>query len=376
MRHICYVSGTRADFGLMERSLRAIDAHPDLDLSIIMTGMHLSPKYDSTGDEIVASGFRILDRIPVPLDQTQDSEMARNVGLMLTGIADSLARSRPDIVLLLGDRGEMLAGATAALHLNIPSAHIHGGERSGTIDESLRHAVSKLSHIHMTTTASARDRLIRMGEREDMVHVVGAPGVEGIRELATISREALCQEVGLSPTKPVVLFLFHPVVQAINETGAAAGWMLDTLLAQDLQIMAIKPNSDAGGDLIAAEIDARSGHANMRVATHVNRAKFVSWLAAADLLVGNTSAGIIESASFGTPTINVGSRQNLRERNANVIDVGLDPQAFLTAVQRALGAGRYATYNVYEGNNTSGAIAGLLSSAPIGPELLNKVNSF
>jgi len=172
LRHICYITGTRADFGLMERALRAIDAEPGLTLSILVTGMHLDATYGGTVAEIRATGLSVAGEVPVTLAPATGATMARGIGAMLGGFVDQLEALRPDVVLLLGDRGEMLAAAIAAIHLNIPIAHIHGGERSGTVDEPVRHAISKLSHIHLTTTDGARQRLIAMGERADRVFVL------------------------------------------------------------------------------------------------------------------------------------------------------------------------------------------------------------
>lgn len=174
-RRICYLTGTRADFGLMSSTLHAIAKDPRLDLNLLVTGMHLSPRYGHTVDEIEAEGFVIAARLPVELDDISAAGMAVNLGRMLQGFVPALQAVEPDILLLLGDRGEMLAGAIAAIHLGIPVAHLHGGERSGTVDEPVRHAISKLSHLHFVATQEARDRLVCMGEQSMNVHVVGAP---------------------------------------------------------------------------------------------------------------------------------------------------------------------------------------------------------
>ena len=376
MRKVQYISGTRADFGLMRRALAAIAAHPALDLGLAVTGMHLSPRYGSTVADIDSDGLRIDCRLPVDLAETTGEAMARNLGTMVGGFASHFAHAKPDIVLLLGDRGEMLAGAIAALHLNIAIAHVHGGERSGTIDEPMRHAVSKLAHLHLTTIAEARERLIRMGERADCVTVVGAPGVEGLSSGVRRTKAELCREFGFDPARPVVLFVYHPVVQEAASAGQGAAMLLDLLAARDVQVVALKPNSDAGGDAIAWEIDKRGANPTLRVVTHFPRDAFVDWMAACDLMLGNTSAGIIEAASFGTPVVNVGSRQQLRARNANTTDVPLDRREVESAIDRALQVGRFACANIYEQPDTAAHIADVLAKADLGPALLDKVNSY
>lgn len=376
MRKILYFSGTRADFGLMRKTLCTVRDDPGLRLGIVVTGMHLSEKYGQTERDIAAAGLAIEGRIPVDLTETTGAIMATNLGRMLMGFTEHCARDRPDIVLLLGDRGEMLAGALAALHLGIPVMHIHGGDLSGTIDEPMRHATSKLSHYHCVTTPAARERLIRMGELPDRVFVTGAPGVEDIVDLAVHRRPALCAELGLDPARPTAMFVLHPVVQEAESSGAVAGALLDLLIERDLQIVAVRANSDAGGDAISAELDARLDYPALKVVAHFDRARFVSWMAAADLMIGNTSAGIIEAASFGTPVINVGSRQNLRERNANVIDVGLDAGVLVDAIDRSLAQGRYPAENLYHQPDTAQKIARLLNSVSLDRSILNKINSY
>lgn len=377
MRHVCYISGTRADFGLMRRTLEAVRAAGGLRLSVVATGMHLDERYGLTVREIEAAGLPVAASIRV--DGTgagTGAAMARDVSRMLAGMVDAFERLRPDIVLLLGDRGEMLAGAIAALHLNVPIAHVHGGERSGTIDESVRHAISKLSHFHFVATAQSRERLIRMGELPARIFVTGAPGLDGILEDASIARADLLAGVQFDAGRPVALFVFHPVVQEAEQAGPVASMILESLLDKGVQVLALRPNSDAGSAGVRAALDHQSGHPALRVVTHLPRPAFLSWMAAADLMVGNSSAGIIEAASFGLPVVNVGSRQNLRERNANVFDVEPAPRALADVLARALGNGRFGTQNVYGDGKASERITELLGTLPLDPSVLAKVNAY
>ncbi|NBY13402.1 MAG: UDP-N-acetylglucosamine 2-epimerase (hydrolyzing) [Betaproteobacteria bacterium] len=376
MRRICYVSGTRADFGLMQSTLRAIAAEPGLTLDVVVTGMHLSPRFGTTVDEIVASGLHVAARIPVAIEESTGAAMARNLAATLDGCVDAFERLRPDVVLLLGDRGEMLAGALAAIHLNIPIAHIHGGERSGTVDEPVRHAISKLAHFHFVSSEDARARLVRMGERAEHVFVSGAPGLDGLVELAAFGRDELCAGAGFDPAAPLGLMVYHPVLQEAAEAEDQARALVEACLSRQLQLMAVMPNSDAGNAGVRRVLDACADHPRVRVRTHLPRREFVSWMAACDLMVGNSSSGIIEAASFGTPVVNVGIRQNLRERNANVMDVAARRDELVAGVERALAHGRYSLHNVYGDGQTGQRILAWLLAADLSAGLLLKANTY
>lgn len=377
MRHVCYVSGTRADFGLMRRTLDAIAEADGLQLSIVATGMHLDERYGMTIRDIEAAGLPVAARIAMEdRGPATGATMARDIGRMLDGMVDAFERLRPDLVLLLGDRGEMLAGAIAALHLNIPITHVHGGERSGTIDESVRHAISKLSHFHFTATEQSRERLVCMGEASAMVFVTGAPGLDGIVQDASILRADLLAEQRFDPGRPIAILVFHPVVQEADEAGKVATLLLDRLLLNGFQVLALHPNSDAGSAAARAALDREAGHADVRVVTHLERPAFLSWLAAADVMVGNSSAGIIEAASFGLPVVNVGRRQNLRERNTNVVDVEPVAQAVDDALTRVRRQGRFPRQNVYGDGHAATRIVELLRTIPLDPSILAKANAY
>jgi GDP/UDP-N,N'-diacetylbacillosamine 2-epimerase (hydrolysing) len=374
-RRICYLTGTRADFGLMTSTLHAIAADARLRLQLIVTGMHLSERYGGTVSEIEAQGFNIATRVPVELGESSAASMATNLGRMLIGFVPALQSIRPDVLLLLGDRGEMLAGALAAIHLGIPVAHLHGGERSGTVDEPVRHAITKLAHLHLVATAEARDRLVRMGERGETVHVVGAPGVDGLVEAPRQDRAALCQDAGFDPARPVGLLVFHPVLQEaddaarqVREVVGAAGELL--------QVLALMPNSDAGSEAVRAELSAAAQRGAVRLRTHLHREEYIGWLAACDVLFGNSSSGIIEAASFGTPVVNIGSRQNLRERNPNVTDVPADGVAVRAALAAALSHGRYELANVYGDGRAGQRIVELLATVSLSAKMMAKCNAY
>lgn len=375
-RHICYLTGTRADFGLMSSTLDLLHRHPGLKLSVLVTGMHLEPAFGLTVNEIEQRGFDIVARVPCAMEHADGGQMARNIGLMLQCFVDVLQQQRPDALLLLGDRGEMLAGALAAIHLGIPVVHLHGGERSGTVDESVRHAISKLAHIHLTSTEASRKRLIQMGERPELVTVVGAPGLDGLAEQVRGSRLQLCAREGLDAEGRLALLVFHPVLQEAAQAGEQMTVIVQTLLDEGYQVLALMPNADAGSADVRAALSAFEVPGRLVLKTHLPRPEFVAWMAAVDVMVGNSSSGIIEAASFGTPVINLGSRQNMRERNANVKDVPIQAEAMQEALT-SLGPRTVPPYlNVYGDGKAGPRIADYLASVSLAPALLDKCNVY
>lgn len=375
-RRIAYLSGTRADFGLMASTLRAIAADPRLSLGLIVTGMHLSERFGMTVRDIEGEGLPIDARVEVDVDAANGAAMAANIGHMLVGFVQALQAQRPDILVLLGDRGEMLAGALAAIHLGIPVVHLHGGERSGTVDEPVRHAISKLANLHLVATGAARDRLVRMGEDGDTVLVVGAPGLDGLIDLATLDRTGLCRSVGFDPGRPLALLVYHPVLHEVEEASSQVSGLVEAALASGLQVLALMPNSDAGSDAVRETLKQARRDGRIALQTHLKRPEFVSWMAAADVMLGNSSSGIIEAASFGTPVVNVGSRQNLRERNVNVIDVPARAGEVRAALDAVLKHGRYPRSNLYGDGRSGGRIVELLATTDWSSRRLAKCNAY
>lgn len=379
MRKILYITGTRADFGLMASTLQRIHAHPRMQLQIAVTGMHLSPSHGMTVHEIERSGLAIAARVPVDVEGRSGAAMARSIGQAVVGLTDAMEAVHPDLVLLVGDRGEMLAGAIAAIHLGIPVVHLHGGERTGTVDEPVRHAITKLSHWHFVASEESRERVVRLGERPDMVWVTGAPSLDGVVETAQGHQDELPAALGVAAGTPFVLVLFHPVLQESAGAGAQtedlAGALGDVLAGSPRSVVWLAPNADAGSGAILDALDRTTLPGLVRL-THLPRPLFLAALARADALVGNSSAGIIESASLGTPVVNIGSRQQRRERNRNTYDCAADRTSIARALQLALTRGRFPPGNRY-GDGTAGErITELLAELPIKPSLLDKANTY
>ena len=380
-RRLVYLSGTRADFGLMRHTLQALAAHPALDVSVAVTGMHLDAAYGHTVDDIVASGLRIAGRIPTDVQARGRAGMARAVAQTMLGLTELLAADPPDALLLLGDRGEMLAGAAAALHLGIPAVHVHGGERSGTVDEPMRHAISKLATYHFAATAESRERLIAMGEEPARVFEVGAPGLDDLPAAGAQPRDAALRALGLDPqtARPYVLVVFHPVVQeaedAAAQTEALARGLRQAGAGADFDVIWLAPNADAGSGAIADALQAQRWPGLRRI-THLPRPQYLAALRHAAALLGNSSSGIIEAAGFGTPVVNVGSRQHLRQRNPGTVDVSPRAEDIAGALRAALQAGRGAAHNVYGDGNAAARIVQLLATLPLSPALLAKTNRY
>ena len=375
-RRIVYLSGTRADFGLMRSTLQCIAATPGLELQVIATGTHLSAAHGRTVDEIVASGLTVCAQVPVDTLTRSGASMALAIADCLRGVTAVLAKEQPDLLLLLGDRGEMLAGAIAALHLGIATAHLHGGERSGTVDEPVRHAISKLSSYHLVATLASRDRLVAMGEEPSRIHVTGAPGLDGLVDAGAMPRDQCLAALQLAPNARFVLALFHPVVQQAAVAGEQTAALVQALARFGLPVLWLEPNADAGSLQVLAVLQQLSLPAGSRRVTHLTRPLFAAALRHCEVLAGNSSSGIIEAASFGTPVVNVGDRQRLRERNANVIDVTADADAIEAALRRAVGRGHIACDNLWGDGKAAGRIANLLATLPVMPPLLEKSNTY
>jgi GDP/UDP-N,N'-diacetylbacillosamine 2-epimerase (hydrolysing) len=375
-RRLTYLTGTRADFGLMRSTLQQLAAQPEFQLEIVATGTHLSTGHGHTVDEIRAAGFDLAAEIPVDVTTRTPESMVQAVGDCLLGVTRVLARDRPDLLVLLGDRGEMLAGAIAALHMGVPTVHIHGGERSGTVDEPIRHAISKLSTWHFVATEESANRLQRMGEDGARIFVVGAPGLDGLLVDSEGPREAAMLALGLPSERPYVLVVFHPVVQQAAEARLQTMSLISAVNALGLPVLWLEPNADAGAKGVLEALKHGTLPDGSRRVSHLERGLFVRAMRHASVMVGNSSAGIIEAASFGIPVINVGDRQRLRERNANVVDVAVDSEALIQALRAAIKRGNGLTTNRYGDGYAGRRIVERLAQLPLDGAWLEKCNAY
>ena len=369
-RRIGVVTTSRADYSHLYWPLRELSARPDIELGLFTLGAHLSPAFGNTIQEIERDGFPIRSRIECLLSSDTDTGMAKTIGLAILGLADALTTWRPDILLLIADRYEMLAPASAALALRIPVAHIEGGEVSqGAIDDAVRNALTKLAHIHFTSTETARQRVIAMGEEPWRVHHVGAPSLDHLRRSKLLDRSALETKLGISLTPPTVLAAWHPVT-ILTDTNTEADAFFSALTQHPGQLLFVCPNSDAGS---LALIERTHALAEARLNTHlfVNLDPITYWslLGQVDAMIGNSSSGIMEATSFALPVVNVGMRQQGRERAQNIVDAPANTLLILQALDRALSPDFRATLRGMEnpyGNGTAAAtIASILAETPL-----------
>lgn len=344
-RRIGVVTTSRADYCHLYWPLRELIARPGIDARLFVLGAHLSPEFGSTVAEIECDGFPIQARIECLLSSDSDVAMAKTIGIAVLGLADALAAWRPDILLLIADRYEMLAPASVALAMRIPIAHIEGGEVSmGAIDDCVRNAITKMAHLHFTSTEAARRRVIAMGEEDWRVHHAGAPSLDHLRRSPLLDRDALEAELGIALSQPTLLCAWHPVT-LLKDTTAEANAVFEALGQVRGQLVFVYPNADAGSRALIERTRAlaawRESLTNGATHIFVNLSAVTYWslLAQVDAMVGNSSSGIMEAASFELPVVNVGFRQKGRERVRNVIDVPAEATAIAAAIEQVLRPG-------------------------------------
>jgi len=376
-RKIAVVTSSRADYGHLYWPLRDLSESPLVDLQIVAMGPHLSPEFGNTFQEIEKDGFPIAARIECLLSSDSDVGMAKTIGVATLGLADLFGTMRPDLLLLIADRYEMLAPASVALALRIPIAHIEGGEISeGAIDDAVRNALTKMSHVHFTSTESARQRVVAMGEEEWRVHRAGAPSLDHLVRRTLWTREELQTTLGLDLSARPTLVAYHPVTLA-EDTTEEADELFAALAEVPEQLIFCYPNADAGSRTLIERARAfLAARGNGTIFTNLDAVTYWSLLRQAAMLIGNSSSGIMETASFALPTVNVGMRQQGRERAANVLDAAPEKNAILRAVAQARSPefrkSLEETVNPYGDGHASEKIVEVLTNVPLGRDLLIK----
>lgn len=337
-RVVAVVTVSRSDWGHILPVLEAIRATADLDLRILAGGMHTAPRFGRTADEIERSGWPLAERLPFLDDNDTPAGIAASIGRGVAAFAGAFARQRPDLVVVLGDRFEMLAAASATLPFALPLAHVHGGEVSeGAMDNQIRHAITKLAHVHFASARQHAERIAAMGEEPWRIHDVGAPGLDRIRTMPRLGREALAARLGIPRDDRWVAVTLHPVTLEYGDTAAHADELVAALEKVDATLVLTYPNADTAGRLIIERLEdfaARTPRA--RLLPTLGDQGYLSLLACADAIVGNSSSALIEAPSFELPAVNIGARQRGRLRGPNVIDVAPHRDEIIAGVERAL----------------------------------------
>jgi len=379
-RRIAVVSTSRADYGLLHWVLRGIARSPRAKLQLILMGSHFSPGHGSTHRAVRADGFRPAAEIRVVPRGDSDRAIARSIGRATVAVADAFARLRPDLVVVLGDRYELLAVGAAATIFRIPIAHLHGGESTeGAIDEVVRHALTKLSHLHLVATRSHAARVVSMGEERWRIRVVGAPGLDHLTRTRLPPAREVLAAAGLPADdgRPLLVVTHHPTTLRPGTSGSEAKAIARALATFDARILVTAPNADPEYRSIARALRSADGRrGSVRFVANLGTAAYWSLLRAADVVVGNSSSGLLEAPSFGTPVVNVGDRQRGRPRGANVIDVPPTAARIRAGIAKALSPGFRRTarraVNPYGGPGASDRIVRILTAEPLGPRLLRK----
>lgn len=329
---IIYISGSRADYGLMKETLKEINKF--FDLKIAVCGMHLLNEHGESFKEIQKDKFNLL-KLNAKYENDSVFATPKFLSKLYLELSNTFKKEKPDIILLLGDRSEMLCAATVATYLGIPIAHIHGGDLSSTVDEPVRHAITKLAHIHFPATKKSAFRIMKMGEEKNRIHLVGAPGLDSIIKTKIISKQDLFQKLNLKNDETFLL-LYHPVSLEIKESKKQMDIILNTLQKLNKQTIIIYPNSDPGSKGIIQSIKEHQKHNLFKIFKNLEHDEFINLLRYVQIFIGNSSSGIIEASSFKLPVINIGSRQDNRERNNNVIDINCNEKEILKAIKKSL----------------------------------------
>jgi len=326
-RKICVVTGTRAEYGLFYPILRELETSEVLSLQLVATTMHLSEEFGLTYQQIEQDGFVIDEKVKNLVETENKTAMAKSTGLAIALLSDVFERLQPNIVLLLGDRFETHAAATTAMLMNIPIAHIHGGEiTEGAVDEQIRHSITKMAYLHFTATEEYRKRVIQLGEAPERVFCTGAPGIDNIFNLNLLSKEMLEKELQWKITSPTALFTFHSETLSTVDVKVQIEKILQAVKASNVNVLFTNANADDGGRTINHAIERFSNQNKKKycVVKSLGQLKYLSAMKYVDLLVGNTSSGIIEAASFHKPVVNIGDRQKGRLQSGNVINCNIE----------------------------------------------------
>lgn len=373
---VCVVTGSRSDYGLLYWVMREIGGCDDLELQTVVSGMHLSPEFGLSVAAVEADGFRIDARVEMLLSSDTGQGIGKSIGLGAIGFADAYARLQPDLVMVLGDRFETLAAVVAALAARIPVVHIAGGDLTeGSFDDSIRHAITKLSHLHLVTNEAAAQRVRQLGEQAASVHVVGSPGIDYLRKSVLLNRQALERDLGFRFLDRNLLVTFHPPTAAPGEAAAQFAEVLAALdgLGSGCGVLITYPNADNESRELIAMLDRFvAGHGNAKAYPSLGQQRYLSAMAAVDVLVGNSSSALYEAPTLRKPAVNIGDRQTGRLKAASVVDVAPARGAIREAIERAFLLDCSSVVNPYGDGRSAERIVAVLRALGDPKVLLQK----
>ena len=373
---ISITTGTRSEYGILRELIKEISKSKKLELYLLVTGMHLSKKFGYTINEIKKDKIPIHAKIKMIPSGNTPYDMSISLGKGIVGFSKILKKIKPDLNVVLGDRDEALASALAASHMNIPNAHIHGGEISQGIDEYNRHAITKISNIHFAATKKSKERIIKMGENRRNVILTGSPSIDEIKMSKISSKHELEKKYLVDLDKPLFLLIQHPVTTEFEKSGLQIKMTLDALSKLKNQTIAILPNSDAGNQQIINQLRIFSKKCNfLKVFPNLPRNDYLGFLRHCSALIGNSSSGLIEGSYLHTPVVNIGIRQLGREKDVNVIDVPIFSKLLiLNALKKSLKKKNKKIKNssIYGTGNASKKIVQYLETIPINPQMIQK----
>jgi UDP-hydrolysing UDP-N-acetyl-D-glucosamine 2-epimerase len=370
---ICVVTGSRAEYGLLYWLLKELDDDSAFDLRLIVTGMHLSPEFGNSISQIRRDGFDIDAIVESQLSSDTSTGITKSVGVGVIGFADAFRNMSPDAVIVLGDRFETFAAAQAAMFADIPIVHIHGGETSeGAFDEAIRHSITKMAHLHFVAAEAYRKRVIQLGESPDRVENVGAAGLDHLQRTPLLDRGQLEKELGLKLSSPLFLVTYHPVTVGDSDPAALVACLLDALDRFDATIVLTYPNADTGGRSIITAIDSfvARREQNRKAFASLGQQRYLSLMRIADVVIGNSSSGLIEAPALKRPTVNIGERQKGRLKATSVIDARDDAADIERAIRLVLSddfrRGLGETISLYgHGNAAQSMVARLKHDLPL-----------
>jgi len=378
VRRIAVVTVARSDYGIYKSILHAIRMDKELELRLLVGGMHLSPEFGNTVTDIESDGFEIAAKIEMLLSSDSAEGVAKSIGLGVLGFAQAYADVRPDLLLLLGDRFEMLSAAVAALPYGMPIAHIHGGESTeGAMDEAIRHSITKMSHLHFASTEVYAKRIIQMGEEPWRVTVSGAPALDSLAKIPLLKKEALEERFGFRLKDKTLLVTYHPVTSEPEDTTHHIEELLAALKESGFALIFTSPNADHQGRSILQKIqDFVLHHPRAWFVANLGQQGYFSLMGQVAAMVGNSSSGMIEAASFGLPVVNIGSRQRGRVHGQNVLNVGYERKEISEGIRRATQPPFKLSLanmkNSYGDGQAAEKIVSKLKNTPLNRELLVK----